>query len=87
MKFLKKIKQEMMEFWEFTKSLSTEQRAAIYGSLLDIFKEVIITGHDLIDEDFTLLADLKFAILSYGLFQIFKGVKTIWIIYKKNDKS
>ena len=87
MNFLNKIKNEMMEFWKFTKSLSTEQRAAIYGSLLDIFKEVIITGHDLIDEGFALSMDLKLAILSYGLFQIFKGVKTIWIIYKKNDKS
>jgi hypothetical protein len=87
MNFFKKIKKEVMEFWKFTKSLSTEQRAAIYGSLLDIFKEVIITGHDLIDEGFALSMDLKLAILSYGLFQIFKGVKTIWIIYKKNDKS
>lgn len=87
MKFFKQIKKEVMEFWKFTKSLSTEQRAAIYGSLLDIFKEVIITGHDLIDEGFALSMDLKLALLSYGLFQIFKGVKTIWIIYKKNDKS
>lgn len=77
MKSFKKIKKEMMEFWEFTESLSTEQRAAIYGSLLDIFKEVIITGHDLIDEGFALSMDLKLIILIFGLFQIFKGIQKI----------